>query len=530
MPQRKFPGKKLEYPIECYEVVEFTDPTKRNARMTLTYFPIAEKIEEYKRTHKAQTKRKEEAARKKLERMEKKEEERKKRAEERARIAREKPPPKKRGRKRKASTVANKKRKRLLKAGEEDADEEIYGKLEEEEEKDEKEYMEFILKENEEMKRREREARKIFKEKEKVDKLHRRGEDSDYDDVDDGIIIIEDNTFGGVVEIESDDEDIGYQRDNNISNFIDEDEYDDSFYLGQPVLNKLPPNIPRIGPDYQGRVQVSDTIVRPYYISDSLQVDALDLMDDLPLGLPVMYDDAARIQARNDYHKIRREEINRRKTRYSNYFITIVTNAQLQNYSPDEIEELADQLQTRINEQLYKYAPLYIREVGILNPNGVYTDIERIRIITKPELQEGRGEQGQLHAHSIVAITHSSRLQLDYQLINQLVKELSAEFKLEKVGGDGIAKFKVAIQRASDNLEGEYDYLAEDGVTYAPSDVGRYYDEAENAIRNGHMERGDLQKFKKRKREETMSRKNVRELRGQRFNFNANNDTGEQEG
>lgn len=236
-----------------------------------------------------------------------------------------------------------------------------------------------------------------------------------------------------------------------------------------------------------------------------------DLDDEDDLSLPAV-DPAG--SKRTFQQKATRKRI--KDERRSNYFLTVVSPATLKDYTEDEIELIAAEMQRRVNEQLYLYAPDYIK---FLEANDSLDLITRIEFITKPELQEARGENGQLHTHSIIAITHSSRIHLDYNMLYSIMQDVAKEMGFYKKKTGGLASFQVQIQRASDSTQNEYDYLAEDGVMYEAGDISSYYEQAEAAIRDGTMERSDLQRFKRRKKEVASAQKTVRELRGQRFNF-----------
>ena len=220
-------------------------------------------------------------------------------------------------------------------------------------------------------------------------------------------------------------------------------------------------------------------------------------------------------QQRKEKSRIEATE-EKKKLRRSNYMMTVATNIDLQRYTEDEVEIIARELQERLKGMLYYYAPDYIR---VLTENDDLDLIEDVTITIKTEMQESRGKHGQLHSHMIVATSHYTQIQLDYDLIHRLIQEIAKDFGFQKKDGSGIAKFQVQIQRASDSAQNEYDYLAEDGITYEAGDISEYYERAEEAIKDGSMDRSELRSFRRRKKEVASAQKTVRELRGQRFNF-----------
>lgn len=460
------PPKKRKYPDYCYDIIEEDIDEGRGARTArkrLHYFENQEKIAQYRREHDLdrleaiQEKKKAEAAKKR-------EEERKKKAE----AAKNKKP-------KKRTTGRRRKPKKKPEAGESPPEEEVIEFLEEEEEDEELKEIKRWEKEDEELARREKEQ--IARRKEQ-----KRREEEGEDDLDD------------FEEVEEEGQEI-----------IEEDEgpsLEDYFRMYDEEREQIRRgnNTNTDISELQDRIQNAIEVRR---VQTEIEEDGLD---DVPVAESIyaQRQSAARKQLRRDIKEERR----------SNYLITVVSNANLRDYTPEEIEVLAAEMQYRINEKLYLYAPDYIR---FLEKNDSLDLITRVELFTKPERQEGRGRDGQLHTHSILATTHHSKIRLDYEMIHELMQEVARDMKFSKRKDGGIAKFQVQIQRASDSAQGEYEYLAEDGVTYESGDISNYYEQAEAAIREGSMNREDLLKFKRRKKEVASAQKQVRELRGQRF-------------
>ncbi len=459
------PPKKRKYPEYCYDVVEEEvegGRGARTARKRIYYFENKEKIAQYRREND-------------LDRLEaiqekKKEEDRKKREEERKRKAaakkKSKPAPKKN------------KPKPKPKAGEPTPEEEVIEFLEEEEDVQEKNEIARWQKEDEELARKEKEQ--IARRKEQ-----KRREQEEEDDLDDNEIIRFEEPDSPEVTIE---EENGPSLEDYFRVYEEERE---QIRRGNNTNSGL--TLGELGQEIENRIQARR------YETEIEQEER----DQIPLGQSIYNPrEQKRLQVREEIKRERR----------SNYLITIVSNAKLKDYTPEEIEVLAAEMQYRVNEKLYLYAPDYIK---FLEENDSLDLISRIEIFTKPERQEGRGANGQLHTHSIFAVTHNTRIHLDYKLINDIMQDVARDMGFSKKKDGGIAKFQVQIQRASDSAQGEYEYLAEDGVTYESGDISSYYEQAEAAIREGSMNREDLLKFKRRKKDVESAQRSVRELRGQ---------------
>jgi hypothetical protein len=458
------PPKKRKYPDSCYDIVQYTEErgaNTRTQRVRVEYFPNEERIAEYRRQND-------------LDRLEaiqerKKEEDRKKRAEERKKKA--------------AVSKKNKKKpapkRKKPKAGEVEPEEEVIEFLEEEE----------IQGANKGLQRWEEEER-LLKEKEKEMTKKREEEVEEY---------IDDNDY--VMEAEE----IEPERSGIIIEEVHEPRLEDYIRRYEENRSRYGPGNNDNGFHEGNRMDVFDQITMENLLEARIHETEEEREDRVPIGESI-------------YQQRRREVIRRqlREERRSNYFITVVSNATLKDYTKEEVELLAAELQERVNRQLILFAPDYIQ---FLTENDSLDEISRIEFRTKPELQESRGENGQLHTHTIVAVTHDSRIHLDYALINEIIQDVARDMGFTKKKTGGIAALQVQIQRASDSTQNEYDYLDEEGVAYEAGDISTYYDEAERAIKDGSMERSDLRAFRRRKKEVASAQKNVRELRGQKFGF-----------
>jgi hypothetical protein len=471
------PPKKRKYPEYCYDVVEEVVEEGRGARTArkrIHYFENKEKVAQYRREND-------------LDRLEaiqekKKEEDRKKREEERKRKAA--------AAKKKSKPTPKKKKKNKPKAGEPEGEQDLFDFLAAEEKRAEQKELSRWERENRELTEKEkREKARRIEQKRRIEQ----GED-DLDDIE---------------SIDSEEEQISEVQ------FEPEE--------GEIIIEDRVPSLE----DYfrvmeeQRQVRNGNNINAP---TDDIEQEALNMIeaarhrreldgfeeDRVPVGDSIYKPRTREERERDIIRNTAREEIKRE--RHSNYLITIVSNAKLKDYTPEEIEVLAAEMQYRVNEQLYLYAPDYIK---FLEENDSLDLISRIEIFTKPERQEGRGANGQLHTHSIFAVTHNTRIHLDYKLINEIMQDVARDMGFSKKKDGGIAKFQVQIQRASDSAQGEYEYLAEDGVTYESGDISAYYEQAEAAIREGSMNREDLLKFKRRKKDVESAQRSVRELRGQ---------------
>lgn len=458
--------KKIRYPDSCYDLI----PTGEvRGVMRYTKFPNEEKMREYRAKYDIETL--EEIKKKQDEILREKEAKKRREAEERKRKRLEpelaKAVKSRRGRasgKKKKKTTPKKK---LLKTEEDVPEEEVMEVLEKKEKKKAKKIMGEWERENEMMKAREAELKRLENE---LDDLYEElitvsgGEEEEVDDV----IDFRDRIHQERQQI---------AQGNNIN-------------AAQSIQN------------------VVDNKINDWYDDDDVV--------DIPFGESI-YHDRKRDEGMED-EELKRDNKRvreKRKRHYSNYFLTIVYPADLARYTEDELEVIAAELQRRVNSMLYFYAPDYIE---ILEENGDLDLVEQIQFITKPERQLQRGDNGLLHSHSIIQVTHYTRVQLDYELINELIAEIAKDMGFKKKDG-GIAKFQVQIQRASDSAINEYDYLAEDGVSYEAGDISEYYENAEAAIKSGAMDRADLRTFRRRKKEVASAQKTVRELRGQKFNF-----------
>lgn len=221
------------------------------------------------------------------------------------------------------------------------------------------------------------------------------------------------------------------------------------------------------------------------------------------------------------YSEKKRKEEEEERRRRSNYFITVVTPASLNQYTELELEEIAEKLQQRINMELLYNAPDYIT---FIDPKSKgFASVELIEITTKPELQEMRGDAGQLHTHTLYMITHRTRVQLNYPKIKKLIDDIAREMKLPLTSGSGIANFQAHIQRASHGGASEKEYLDENGDIWEPEEVAEYYDRIDEYIRSGLVDKESIKRFrvKKKKKEEALqeAEEQIRRLRGQRFGF-----------
>ncbi len=466
MPPRKQPTqkkKKIKYPGSCYDIVSYTD-----SRGSIKYhrFPNEQKMREYQMKYDIDSL---EEIKRKQEEIEK-EKKRKKEiaAEKRMEQAAAKPKAEKQAaakkRKRVAAEGKRKQQKKLLKVDEVEAEGDVIEVLQKMEKKKEKKAMNEWEIENERLKAEEKRLNKLK---------------NQYDD------LVEE-----MLRVDVDDEE-EEEEDDEIRRIHEE-------YVQIVNGNNINSNSIQAFNNALSNAAMGHNVI---------EIDDDDFDDVIPFGESIYAPRKERTQ-----QEITEEK---KRLRRSNYFLTVVTNADLQTYTPDQIETIARLLQAEVNSMLWYYAPDYIR---ILEEGGDMDLIERIEFITKPEMQNARPGNGQLHTHSIIAITHYTKIQLDYAKINDLVKEIAAGLGLKKKDG-GVAKFQVQIQRASDSAQNEYDYLDEEGVAYEAGDISEYYEQAEEAIRGGSMERSDLRAFRRRKKEVASAQKTVRELRGQKFGF-----------
>ncbi len=471
MPPRKQPTqkkKKIKYPDSCYDLIPYED-----TRGAIKYyrFPNEQKMREYQMKYDIETLDK---IKKKQDEIEKEKQRKKEIAAEKRReqyAAKPKAQKKAAAKKRKRAVAEGKRKqkRKLLKADEEDAEEdviEVFQRLEEEK--------------SEKLKGAwERENEKLKAEEKRLQKLQ-----NQYDELVEELLDVEiDKGIEGLVEGDSEVQDYVRRL---------EQEY-------HQILKGNNTNTQSFNNALSNAAMGHDVV--------DVDDDDDDFDDAVPFGESIYAPRKERTQ-----QEITEEK---KRLRRSNYFLTIVTNASLQKYTVEEIEVITRVLTEEVNAMLWYYAPDYIK---ILEANGDMDLIERIEFITKPEMQNVRAVGGQLHTHSIIAITHYTKVQLDYNLINELIKEIAAGLGFKKKDG-GVAKFQVQIQRASDSAQNEYEYLDEEGVSYEAGDIGQYYEQAEEAIRGGSMERSDLRAFRRRKKEVASAQKTVRELRGQKFGF-----------
>lgn len=113
---------------------------------------------------------------------------------------------------------------------------------------------------------------------------------------------------------------------------------------------------------------------------------------------------------------------NNREDHISNYFITVNTHVPGHDYTEEEIQMIAEVLQTELNNALYSNTSKYLKVAPGTRPE----DIKSIKVFTKPELQQNNNAN-QLHTHTVLTISHSSKVQLDYAYINKMVNSDIAE-------------------------------------------------------------------------------------------------------
>lgn len=173
-------------------------------------------------------------------------------------------------------------------------------------------------------------------------------------------------------------------------------------------------------------------------------------------------------------------KVEKKKTKFSNYFLTVNSHLKGKDFSEEEIVKIAEILQDTLNEELAKNSSKWVK----VKSDADADHIQSIKIYTKPELQ-GVNTANQLHTHSIIMIEHDTRVQLDYNAIRELVNTKIAPRVREEADilsgareyGGGIGNFKVQIQRASGKTAAEeFVYLDDMGIIWDRQQAASYYE------------------------------------------------------
>lgn len=241
--------------------------------------------------------------------------------------------------------------------------------------------------------------------------------------------------------------------------------------------------------------------LNPFYRVEEEEEEEVEIWDHPPAPYYAV-DESRELALRRAQN--RPQNNNNNTPRNSNYFVTVNTHIRRDDVTPEEARYIADILQRTFNQALRENTGRWVRIVPGNENMTAEQMLEAIEVYTKPEIQPNNNAH-QIHSHSIIAIRHNSKVQVDYNEIRNLVNNIVAPEVIRYVRNHAAnvpkavagGQFKTDIDRASGSTAGEeFEYLDEEGVSWDSDYVGEYY----GNLKDSGYEGGDAYKKYSRRR------------------------------